>query len=130
MRIAVPSADDSGLDAPLFDHFGRAPFYVIVDTDTGSVESIQNRSKHMGGTKMPPTFVAEHDVDAALAGHIGRRGIVLFGDQDIDVYRAEEGTVADAVDRLEAGALDQLGPEDGHAHGHGHGHGHDQGHQH
>lgn len=128
MRIAVPSADDSGLEAPLFDHFGRAPFYVIVDTDAGSAETVENRSKHMGGTKMPPTFVAEHDVDAAVAGHIGRRGIVLFGEQGIDVYRAADGTVGAVVDRLEAGELDRLGPEDGHAHGHGHGHGHE--HQH
>ena len=32
-RIVIPTEDKSGLEAHLAEHFGRAPYYTIVDLD-------------------------------------------------------------------------------------------------
>ncbi|MFB6125382.1 MAG: NifB/NifX family molybdenum-iron cluster-binding protein [Halanaeroarchaeum sp.] len=135
MRVGIPTEDDSGRGATLVEHFGHAPVYTVVDVETDDVEPIANESKHRGGRKLPPQFLADHDVDAVVAGHIGRRGITLFEELGIEVYRAEGETVADVLERWAANDLDRLRPEDGHSHGggghdhgghiHSHGHDHD-----
>ncbi|MFB6070079.1 MAG: NifB/NifX family molybdenum-iron cluster-binding protein [Halanaeroarchaeum sp.] len=124
MRVCFPTADDDGRDATLVEHFGRAPYYTIVDTKTDAVEPIRNESKHRGGEQPPPAFLADHGVDAVVAGHIGRRGVRLFETHDVDVYRGGEGTVSDLLERWRAGDLDEIHPADAHGHGGG-GRGHD-----
>lgn len=130
MRICIPTGDDDGESSVLVDHFGRAPYYTIVDTETDAVEVVANESRHRGGENLPPAFVADHDVDAVIAGTIGRHGVELFGDLGIDVYRGEDGTVAELVDRLASGGLDTIAPEDAHEHGHEHSHEHGHGNEH
>ncbi|MDQ1281302.1 MAG: Dinitrogenase iron-molybdenum cofactor biosynthesis protein, partial [Thermoproteota archaeon] len=31
VRIVIPTIDENGLDAQLSEHFGRAPYFTIVD---------------------------------------------------------------------------------------------------
>ncbi|MFW5924491.1 MAG: NifB/NifX family molybdenum-iron cluster-binding protein, partial [archaeon] len=100
MRVCVPTTDDAGRTAQLSDHFGRAPYYTIVDTETDEIEVVPNESRHRGGTKMPPTYVAEYDVDAVLLDHVGKRGMELFDEHGIDVLQTDDGTVDDVVDRF------------------------------
>ena len=35
-RIIVPTDTQQGLDAPLAQHFGRAPYYAVVELDDNS----------------------------------------------------------------------------------------------
>lgn len=130
MRVCVPTTDDSGLSAPRSDHFGRAPYYTIVDTETDDVDTIPNRSSHRGGSALPPDYVAEHDVDAVLVDHVGKRGMKRFDAHGIDVYQTPSGTVEDLVSLFEAGDVTEFGLEDAHGHGHGHDHDHEHGHGH
>ncbi|AKH96997.1 NifB/NifX family molybdenum-iron cluster-binding protein [Halanaeroarchaeum sulfurireducens] len=118
MRVCVPTTDDAGLDAELSEHFGRAPFYTIADTETDAVETVENESDHRGGTKLPPTFVADLDVDAVIVTDIGRRSATRFAQRDIEMYQASSGTVADLRDRFADGALHQLDVDDAHDHSH------------
>ena len=41
MRIAVSVDGDEGLDSVVAQHFGRCPFFVIVDADDGKVQGSQ-----------------------------------------------------------------------------------------
>ncbi|MFB6132004.1 MAG: NifB/NifX family molybdenum-iron cluster-binding protein [Halanaeroarchaeum sp.] len=130
MRVCVPTTDDVGLEAAKSNHFGRAPVYTIVDPETDAVETVENRSRPAGGSKMPPEFVADHGVDAVLVDHVGRRGMELFEELDIEVYHAPQQTVRDAVEAFRAGELEELEMADAHEHGGGHGHEHGGGHGH
>jgi len=118
MRICIPTAGDAGLADRLVDHFGRAPVYTIVDTETDAVDAVPNRGIHRGGDQHPPEFVADHDVDVVVVGSIGRPAVERFGALGIEVYRGEHEPVAELVDRLRNGELDMLAPEDAHGHGH------------
>lgn len=129
MRVCLPTTDDAGFDAQLSDHFGRAPYYTIVDTDEDDVDVVPNQSRHRGGSKMPPTFVAEQDVDIVILDHVGKRGMQLFEEHGIDVYEAPAETVSAVVDGFDPETSRQLDMSDAHSHG-GDGHGHDHGHDH
>ena len=52
-RIMMPVEDNTGLDAKIAHHFGRAPYFAIVEFDenqkTPKVTIEPNRSEHMGG---------------------------------------------------------------------------------
>ena len=52
-RIMMPVEDESGLEAQVAHHFGRAPYFAIVEFDENQeiskVKTEPNRSEHMGG---------------------------------------------------------------------------------
>ncbi|WP_181685201.1 NifB/NifX family molybdenum-iron cluster-binding protein [Halorhabdus salina] len=137
MLVCIPSLDDGSLDAPVSQHFGRAPGYTIYDTEADAAEAIDNDSDHNGGRRSPPQFIAQTGADVLLTGNLGRKAIERFDQMDIDVYCGAEGTVREAIDQFDAGALDEATPASGcsghdhdDGHGHGHGDGHDGGHGH
>lgn len=131
MRVAIPTEDERGLDSTVDQHFGRAPVYTILDTESDAVETVENDSHHFGGSGHPPEIVADAGVEVVLAGDIGRGAVSRFEDRGIPVFRGATGTVAEAIEDWEAAALEQVGPDDVHGHGHEHGdHTHDHDHSH
>ena len=46
MKICIPSKDHRGLSSEVFDHFGSAPWFTIVDTEEGKVRTIRNPNCH------------------------------------------------------------------------------------
>ncbi|MFB6201655.1 MAG: NifB/NifX family molybdenum-iron cluster-binding protein [Halorhabdus sp.] len=127
MLCCVPSLDDGDRDASVSPHFGRAPQYSLVDTETGDVEVIDNNSHHYGGSRSPPNIIAESGAEALIVGTLGQRAVERFDAMDVEVYCGAEGTVAEAVEQLEADALDRATPDGSHCAGHDHaGDGHDQ----
>ena len=59
MKIVVPTAEDCGVDARVAEHFGRAGFYAVVDTDSNAVRMQPNLSHHFGGTNSPVETILE-----------------------------------------------------------------------
>ncbi|MFW6265662.1 MAG: NifB/NifX family molybdenum-iron cluster-binding protein [Halanaeroarchaeum sp.] len=134
MYVCIPSLGDGGLEADVSAHFGRAPTFTVYDTDAETAHVVDNRGEHHGGHRSPPDAIADTGADVLVCGNLGRKAVDRFDDHGIDVYRGAEGTVAEALERWEAGDLDEAQPGDdcGHDHGHGggHGHGHGEGHDH
>lgn len=56
-RIVIPVDDKLGLDAHIAQHFGRAPYFVVVDLDEKNqalnVKTEPNTGEHMGGAGHP-----------------------------------------------------------------------------
>jgi predicted Fe-Mo cluster-binding NifX family protein len=54
-RIMMPVEDNNGLEAKIAHHFGRAPYFALVEFDenqkTPKVKIEPNRSEHMGGAR-------------------------------------------------------------------------------
>ncbi len=114
MRICIPAADDRGLESTAFGHFGSAPYFVVVDTDTDRTEVVLNENAHHAhGGCQPLAAFGEKPLDAVLVGGIGRRAIIRLQEVGTSVYRAVEGSVADNLRRLQAGDLEELTPSSG-----------------
>ena len=46
MKICFPTFNLEGLESRVYEHFGSAPGFVIVDTETQTVEEINNNDLH------------------------------------------------------------------------------------
>jgi len=105
MKICVPSTDDSGLCSRVHPHFGRCPYYVLVDTKTSAVEVFPNTSEHLGGTGLPPELIARKGVHVMLCSGLGPRAIQMFEQFGIEVFVGASGTVKDAINAWNSGKL-------------------------
>ena len=122
MKICIPVAEYQGLESRVYGHFGSAPCFAVVDSETMTVERLSNRDKeHVHGACSPMKALAGHNIDAILVGGIGIGALLGLRAAGIKVYRAGGGTVADAISQLKAMELPEI-EEDGACAGHAGGH--------
>lgn len=105
MKVCIPTMGNKGLDDQVGEHFGRVPYYTVVDTETDEVEALTNTSEHMGGRGYPPEIMAKAGVNVMLCGGLGRRAIMMFQDLGIMVYVGAYGRVKDAIKMWKDGQL-------------------------
>jgi predicted Fe-Mo cluster-binding NifX family protein len=107
----------------VYGHFGSAPVFALVDTETLAVEALDNRDHgHQHGACSPLKAIGGQQVKVVIVGGIGPGAIRGLQAAGIEVFRFVGGTVADAVQQYKDGALSALTLD--HACG-GHGSGHD-----
>jgi predicted Fe-Mo cluster-binding NifX family protein len=123
MRICIPTENDQGLEAPVYGHFGSAPYFTIVDVDDDSIEIIDNgNNHHVHGQCQPLGQLQGKSVDCLVVGGIGRRALQILNSQGLKVLQARPGTVADTCEAYRKGEIYELSEEHacgGHDHGPG-----------
>lgn len=97
MKVCIPTMGNSGLNEQVSSHFGRAPTFTIVNTETNEVKVIPNQSDHMGGAGKPPEHLSQAGVDVMLCAGLGPRAVQMFEGYGIEVYIGAQGTVEDTV---------------------------------
>ena len=106
MKLCIPSLGKNGLSEKIGEHFGRVPFYTFYDTRSKELEIMANSSNHMGGTKYPAEIIADAGANVMLCGGVGRRAIQMFQERGIMVYVGASGSVGNAIQLWESGALE------------------------
>jgi predicted Fe-Mo cluster-binding NifX family protein len=123
MKICFPIAENMGLASRVFDHFGSAPEFLLVDTTTNEFKIIGNGDRvHQHGACNPLAGLGGHPVDAIVVGGIGRGALFKLNAAGIRAFRALNGSVADNIQMLKDGVLQEYLPSHtcgGHGHGHG-----------
>lgn len=131
MKICFPVTKNDGLESNVFEHFGSAPTFLVVDTDKNETTEQANQDLgHAHGRCKPLKALAGKEVDAIVVGGIGKGALAGLKQAGLKVFLAQGGTVADNLASILMGELSELTPEmtcGGHA---GHGHGHTHGSQH
>jgi predicted Fe-Mo cluster-binding NifX family protein len=108
MRVAVSADDDNGLDSVVSPHFGRCPYYVLVDLDGREVSQVNVVENPAFGQHRPgqvPGFINGHGADVMLAGGMGRRAIAFFQQYGIEAATGATGTVRRALEQYLGGTL-------------------------
>lgn len=122
MNICIPVNEDKGLESEVCAHFGSAPAFMIVDTESGDRRTIPNHNQHHGhGMCMPVQMLQGEQVDGLVVGGIGMGALNKLGALNIRVYVAAHATVGETVAAFQAGALQLMLPGMACA-GHGHSH--------
>jgi predicted Fe-Mo cluster-binding NifX family protein len=94
MRICVPTATDEGIDAAIYPHFGSAPFFSILDTDTGIVDVVPNaHQQHEHGQCNPVGSLMGVELDAVVVRGMGRNALARLTQAGIPVYIADRDTL-------------------------------------
>lgn len=130
MNLCIPVLKDDGLASRVSGHFGSAPCFAIVDTDTRTCHVVPNANRHHGhGGCHPVAALAGLDVQGVLVGGIGAGALSHLHAAGIRVWRADGGTVEAALASFAGGAPVEIAPGQACAH-HGHGHGREHEHEH
>jgi predicted Fe-Mo cluster-binding NifX family protein len=113
MRVAISSEENKGLESRVSHHFGRCPYFVLVDVEgaqLGSVAVIDNPyfQNHQPG--MVPGFIKQQGADVMLSGGMGRRAIGFFQDYGVEIGTGAAGSVRQAVEDFLTGRLSGADP--------------------
>lgn len=117
MRVAV-SALGTTLDDRVDDHFGRARFLIIADTEGGEpvvVDNSANMNALQGAGIGAAEVASDHGVSAVVTGHLGPKAFAALETAGIAGYDGSGMTVREAIASLSAGRLEALS-EAGEAH--------------
>ncbi len=127
MKICFPVESDKGLDSEVFGHFGSAPIFVVFDTDTKTIDKIDNQDLgHVHGKCNPLKALDGNIVDVVIVGGIGKGAMNQLKKAGIKLYKATKTTIQDNIKLFENNTLSEFTIE--HAcGGHGDACGHDHG---
>jgi predicted Fe-Mo cluster-binding NifX family protein len=113
MRVAISADDGSGLDSVVSPHFGRCPYFVVVDLEGCEVQQVAAVANPYYSHHQPgqvPRFIRERGADVMLTGGMGRRAISLFGQYGIEAVTGAAGTVRRSLEQYLGGALQGAQP--------------------
>ncbi|OFZ21329.1 MAG: hypothetical protein A2X94_07725 [Bdellovibrionales bacterium GWB1_55_8] len=131
MKICIPTNTNNGTDSTISGHFGSAPFFMIVDTDSLFCKTIVNTNQHHAhGMCQPLAVLGSEEFDGIVVGGIGAGALNRLKAANIKVFKTAHKTVKETVDAFKGNALSEVTPHmacSGHGHHHG---GHGQGHHH
>jgi predicted Fe-Mo cluster-binding NifX family protein len=109
MKLCITTAGE-GLDTAVDNRFGRAPYLVLVDTETMESHTVQNPGAgagHGAGVQAAQA-VARTGATALLTAHCGPKAFEVLKAAGIDVYAGASGTVREVLAAFEAGKLKKL----------------------
>jgi predicted Fe-Mo cluster-binding NifX family protein len=111
-RVVIPAEDRSGLNAKLSEHFGRAPYFIVVDLDEDgnvlSVQTLRNLGEHFGGVGRPAENILRLRPNAIITYGMGPRALSIFQSARIAVLRANANIVKEVLEAYRRGLLEEL----------------------
>lgn len=109
MKVAVSSTGPT-MDSMVDPRFGRAAYFLIVDTETMEFEAVPNPAASMpsGAGPMAVQVIASHGVEAVITGHVGPNAFAAVQAAGIKVYQAPPTTVAQAVEMFKNNQLSEF----------------------
>jgi len=125
MKICFPVIAVQGLESVVNEHFGSSRQFVIVDSESGQLSTIDNRDiEHQHGACNPVGALGGHHVDAVVVGGIGAGAVARLQQAGIKVFKAQATTVGENLSLLAGGSFNQTMAANcgGHQHGHSCGH--------
>jgi predicted Fe-Mo cluster-binding NifX family protein len=106
MKLCFPVEEDCGMSSPVYNHFGSAPMFIIIDTLSNSLSTINNRDQHHEHGACNPIMALDNNkVDAIIVGGIGRGALVRLNQSGIRVFQAAGVDMQGNLSLLMAGQL-------------------------
>jgi predicted Fe-Mo cluster-binding NifX family protein len=112
-RIALASEDQGGLEGAISAHFGRCPFYTLVDVEGNQILSSEVvRNPHFPNHQpgVIPQFIHTQKANVMIAGGMGPKAIDFFHQFGIDVVTGAQGRARDVVEAYLRGEISGIIP--------------------
>lgn len=113
MKVAISSSGTT-LESNVDPRFGRCPYFIIYDTDSGIFSYIENQERQAtegGGIKVAQ-MILNMKVDSVITGNIGPNAYGVLSAALIEVYSGVSGTVKNAINRFKNGELESASEPD------------------
>lgn len=109
MKICF-TATGTTLDSQTEERFGRAPYFILVESENGSFEAIRNPFADGGGgvgPKVAQVLIA-NNIKALVSGQVGGNAREVLAAAGIAMYICPAGgSVGDAFDQFKKKTLEQ-----------------------
>ena len=100
MRIAIPCANNNGLDSEISMHFGKSPYYAFIDIEDNKIKNVEivpvPFANHGPGDL--PNFVKQNRGEIVIAYGMGGRAVDFFNQLGIKVITGVKGKVGEIID--------------------------------
>ncbi len=107
MKIAISSSGQTA-DSQVDPRFGRAAFFIVVDTDTGAFEAhdnVLNLDAVQGTGIQAARCVVNLGAGAVLTGHVGPKAFAALQAASVKIFVGTAGSVLEALEQYKAGQL-------------------------
>jgi predicted Fe-Mo cluster-binding NifX family protein len=113
MRVGFAVQVDEGLESTVYDHFGSAPAFVIVDTELEQTATVDNSNTHqVHGACNPAATLGGSHIDAMVVGGIGAGAITKLNAMGIKIFRSGAVTVNENISLLKENKLREIAAGD------------------
>ncbi len=110
MKVVITSLGQD-LESALDGRFGRARWFIVADSDSGEYEAVDNsenlQAAHGAGVQAAQKVVSL-GAQAVISGNFGPHAIEILQAAKIKTYRADGGTVGDALAALKNNQLEEV----------------------
>lgn len=114
MKIAFTTQGKT-LEAVLDSRFGRAPYFLVYDSDSDSCNVIDNRETQnsaQGAGIQAAETIAKSGATVLVTGHCGPNAFQVLNAAGIRVMHSDTNTVKAALDSYRSGELRELSNAD------------------
>jgi len=109
VKVGFAVQGNEGVESQVYDHFGSAPTFLIVDTEGKDVLTVDNRDlHHVHGACNPIMALDGKTVNAMVVGGIGAGALRKLNALGIRVYGAGAPTVRENLALLSENKLQEL----------------------
>ena len=113
MKVGISSSGTT-LESNVDPRFGKCPYFIIYDTDSGIFSYIENQERQVtegGGIKVAH-MISDMEVDSVITGNIGPNAYGVLSSDLIEVYSGVTGTVENAINRFKNDELELASESD------------------
>lgn len=110
MKVVVVPVENKSLDASVCPSFGRAPFFALVDTDSGAHKFLDNEaaaSQGGAGIKAAQTLV-DNGAYALITFRCGENAAKVLNAAGVALYKAKDASVNENIADFKEGKLPPL----------------------
>ena len=109
MKVGFAVQTNEGVESRVYDHFGSAPAFIIVDTVEKDVLTVNNKDLHHAHGACNPIMALDgKSVEAMVVGGIGAGALVKLNGLGIRVFGAGAPTVKENIALLSENKLQEL----------------------
>jgi predicted Fe-Mo cluster-binding NifX family protein len=105
MKICITAAGND-LNAATDGSFGRAPWFILVDTETDAVQAMENSSVNaqQGAGIAAAQSMSDNGVEAVLTGRLGPKAQTALAAAGVTMYEGlQQSTVGQALQQFRQG---------------------------
>ncbi len=108
MIISVPSMDNQGLSSEISIHFGKSPYFTILNVKNNQIEEIEvikSLGRHEGGKMTAAEIVIQSKADVLLCANLGSKAVEMLNENGVKIYVGAFGTVENTFEQRKNGNL-------------------------
>jgi len=110
MIVAI-SAQGKDLKSVVDQRFGRARYFIVVDSETGTFtahDNSLNLNAPQGAGIQAAKNVSDFGAEAVISGNVGPKAFAALKAAGITIYTGASGTVAEALGDFRTGKLNKV----------------------